>query len=219
MMEGAFFMSQSEIMLENRQNVIAQAIALFKKNGVEHTTIYDLAHVCHLTPRSIFRYFGSKDKLMAEAAACFWEEIYHDIDKAYKEIASSEEVSGYQQLAEMLSALPKAYKKIKISIMLLQEMELYLFKHKVLSTEFKPFESGTETFRAPIREALEKGKKDGSMRKDMDVFRTHNLIINTLVGVMEKQAYVDLDDKMKTKLNAEKQLKDACDMILLFVKA
>ena len=108
---------------------------------------------------------------------------------------------------------------MKISIMLLQEMELYLFKHKVLSTEFKPFEGETETFRAPIRAALEKGKKDGSMRKDIDIFRTHNLIINTLVGVMEKQAYVDLDDKMKTKLSAEKQIKDACDMVLSFVKA
>ena len=28
-------MSQAEIMLENRQNVIDQSIALFKKNGVE----------------------------------------------------------------------------------------------------------------------------------------------------------------------------------------
>ena len=212
-------MSQAEIMLENRQNVIDQSIALFKKNGVEHTTVYDLAHACHLTPRSIFRYFGSKDKLMAEAAASFWKEIYSDIDKAYREIASAEEVSGYTQLEEMLGALPKAYKKLKVSLMLRAEMELYLYKHKVLSSEFKPFENNTDTFSAPIRKALEKGKKDGSIRKDIDIFRAHNLILNIIVGVTEKQAYADLDDKLRLKLRPENQIKDCCEMILNYVKA
>lgn len=212
-------MSQADIMLENRQNVICQSMTLFKKKGVENTTVYDLAHACHLTPRSIFRYFGSKDKLMAEVAIGFWQEIYSEIDKIYRQIASPKEVSGYTQLEEMLGGLPKAYKKLKSSLMLLAEIEIYLYKHKVLSSEFKPFENNIATLSSPIHNALDKGKNDGSIRNDLDIFRTHNLIINIIAGVTEKQAYADLDEQLRLKLQPENQIKDCCEMILKYIKA
>ena len=46
-----------------------------------------------------------------------------------------------------------------------------------------------------------------------------DLILNIIVGVTEKQAYADLDDKLRLKLRPENQIKDCCEMILNYVKA
>ncbi|MFC6762512.1 TetR/AcrR family transcriptional regulator [Sulfitobacter porphyrae] len=47
-----------------RDDIIAAAIELFGKKGVDATTIADIAEACDVSAPTIFNYFGSKDGIL-----------------------------------------------------------------------------------------------------------------------------------------------------------
>ena len=47
-----------------REDIIAAAIELFGKKGVDATTIADIAEACDVSAPTIFNYFGSKDGIL-----------------------------------------------------------------------------------------------------------------------------------------------------------
>lgn len=47
-----------------RDDIIAAAIELFEKKGVDATTIADIAEACDVSAPTVFNYFGSKDGIL-----------------------------------------------------------------------------------------------------------------------------------------------------------
>ena len=58
-------MTQSEERMQNMQKVIKTAQRLFLSEGIAAVSINKIADEAGLTPMSVYRYFGSKDKLIA----------------------------------------------------------------------------------------------------------------------------------------------------------
>jgi AcrR family transcriptional regulator len=50
--------------VRTRQEIIEAALALFEKNGFDETTIDDVAAAAEVSPRTVFRYFTSKEDLV-----------------------------------------------------------------------------------------------------------------------------------------------------------
>ncbi|MCB1355164.1 MAG: TetR/AcrR family transcriptional regulator [Maritimibacter sp.] len=47
-----------------REDIIAAAIELFEKKGVDATTVSDIAEACDVSTPTVFNYFGSKDGIL-----------------------------------------------------------------------------------------------------------------------------------------------------------
>ncbi len=51
-----------------REDIIAAAIELFEKKGIDATTIADIAEACDVSAPTVFNYFGSKDGILVAIA-------------------------------------------------------------------------------------------------------------------------------------------------------
>ena len=60
-------MSLQEVREQNIALVTQTALACFVENGIDKTTIRDIAHRAGLTERSVYRYFATKDELVVAA--------------------------------------------------------------------------------------------------------------------------------------------------------
>ena len=49
---------------ETRQRIVAEAIALFEKQGYDQTTVAQIAAAADVDPKTFFNYFGSKDEVL-----------------------------------------------------------------------------------------------------------------------------------------------------------
>ena len=66
-------MSMQEVREQNIALVAQTALACFVENGIDKTTIRDIAHRAGLTERSVYRYFATKDELVIAAAFLYWD--------------------------------------------------------------------------------------------------------------------------------------------------
>lgn len=66
-------MSMQEVREQNIALVTQTALACFVENGINKTTIRDIAHRAGLTERSVYRYFATKDELVVAAAFLYWD--------------------------------------------------------------------------------------------------------------------------------------------------
>lgn len=66
-------MSLQEVREQNIALVKQAALACFVENGIDKTTIRDIAHRAGLTERSVYRYFATKDELVVAAAFLYWD--------------------------------------------------------------------------------------------------------------------------------------------------
>ena len=66
-------MSMQEVREQNIALVTQTALACFVENGIEKTTIRDIAQHAGLTERSVYRYFAGKDELVIAAAYLYWD--------------------------------------------------------------------------------------------------------------------------------------------------
>lgn len=66
-------MSMQEVREQNIALVTQSALACFVENGIEKTTIRDIAQHAGLTERSVYRYFAGKDELVIAAAYLYWD--------------------------------------------------------------------------------------------------------------------------------------------------
>ncbi|NYE95903.1 AcrR family transcriptional regulator [Psychromicrobium silvestre] len=53
--------------LRNRQNIVAEAVKLFKERGFAETTMESIAEAVELSPSTLYRYFPSKDTIVLES--------------------------------------------------------------------------------------------------------------------------------------------------------
>ena len=66
---------------KNIRLVTEKALDSFLENGIEKTTIADIAQISGLTERSVFRYFESKADLVLAASLLYWNRVLERIDR------------------------------------------------------------------------------------------------------------------------------------------
>ena len=49
---------------KTRKRILSEALRLFKRNGYEQTTVEAIAEAAEIAPRTLYRYFASKDVIL-----------------------------------------------------------------------------------------------------------------------------------------------------------
>ena len=163
-------MSMQEVREQNIALVTQTALACFVENGIDKTTIRDIAHRAGLTERSVYRYFATKDELVVAAAFLYW-------DRAKAQAA--------QALAAQQRAGMTGIEEIRV---LLRSYAGLIFTDPAGIRFSLDAEERFEVAPGPIAAAIRRGLADGTVDPDADVKMLYYNAYDAILGVIQRMS-------------------------------
>ncbi len=190
-------MSLEELREQNKRLTIEKGLELFIKNGVDQTTVKDVAAAAGLTERSVYRYFDSKADLVLATAILFWERISKRVEQRVSE-KGYQGMSGMEQIDIMLRFYAGLYMENPDYVRFILNCETALYNAGI-SADIQSRPPGLfEDSNSPLVRAIKTGLADGSVSPNADVKEIYYNAYDAILGTMQRQAMgstlCDLDD-------------------------
>lgn len=196
----------------NKNRVIQHALVCFIDQGIDGTTIAEIAERAGLTERSVYRYFSSKSDLVLETALLFWEDAMNRAAALYDSGLFSD-LCGAEQIRMILRAYAELYFTEPEKLIFVHEAEIYLYKYELsrLSGNMPP--AAYHEFRAPLARAIRRGIADGSVRNDPDIALLYSNAYDALLGLIQKMSIKNPQGAYQNGNDPKKRLEYFCDLL------
>ncbi|MBB6481211.1 TetR/AcrR family transcriptional regulator [Spirochaeta isovalerica] len=175
---------------KTRETILSKAREIFLKKGLFDVIMDDIAEEAGLTRRTLYRYFATKEDLAFETTIGLIDEW----NSYQKEVASGLQGSGLDRLETFLGKLIE-YMSDRLDVMrYLGEFDFYFKgeKESVASEEERErFEGVILESDDLLREMLERGIGDKSIRDQIDIPLTIATISNVLWSFAQRVAARD----------------------------
>ena len=189
-------MTQSEERMQNMQKVIKTAQKLFLDEGIASVSINKIAAEAGLTPMSVYRYFGSKDKLIAAV----WQDalvvFYDDCMKRYHAI-TADMTTGYERFVACMELYIAVYSEFPQWFRYTREMFSHTSTFSIAHSQdmehvfWKYFD---KEIPIPLLKALKDGVADGSLKPDINIYQVYQIVHNVYTGTsIYSNVYPDFD--------------------------
>lgn len=176
-------MNQSEEREKNIGKVIETALDLFLSDGISNTSINRIAKESGLAPMSIYRYFGSKDNLVAQVWSHALKRFYRQFMEQYNSDALSH-CTGFEKFVASMDVYFATYSEFP---------QWYDYTREMFSYRFSEQSKGGEIYNVfwryydkeipiPALKALREGIEDGSIRKDVNIYAVYQILLNAYTG-------------------------------------
>ncbi len=210
-------MSLEQLRESNKRRVVEQALVCFTKNGIENTTIAEVAACAGVNERSVYRYFDSKAELVMRTVYLLWERHSSRIEQeiAQRDIGA---LRGIDQVRQIMGLYADTYRQDRMMLIFAQEAEMFLYKNgRNREVVNRPPVRYSE-FCAPLSRAIRTGLEDGSVRRDIDVEITYYNAYAALLGMMQKMALDAGEGRSDLKRDNER-LESFCDMVTVYLRS
>lgn len=180
-------MSLEELREKNKRMTVQRALELFLANGVEQTTIRDIARASDVTERSVYRYYETKADLVLDSTFLFWD-LFSEQAKEKWEKRMSPGTKGIDQIRIILMTYIDIYMEHPGYIRYIAGAERFLYDEGV-SLEVRKRPPGRfESTNNPLVCAIRTGLSDGSVSRDVDVELLYYNAYDAIQGVMQRDA-------------------------------
>lgn len=177
-------MTQSEERIQNMKKVIKTAQRLFLDEGIASVSINKIAAEAELTPMSVYRYFGNKDKLIAAV----WQDalvvFYDDFMKRYRSITAGM-TTGYERFVACMELYIAIYSEFPQWFRYTREMFSHTSSFSITHSQdmdhifWRYFD---KEIPIPLLKALQDGVADGSVRQDINIYQVYQIVHNVYTG-------------------------------------
>lgn len=180
-------MSLQEVREQNIALVKQTALACFVENGIDKTTIRDIAHRAGLTERSVYRYFATKDELVVAAAFLYWDRAKAQAAQALVS-ARQPGMTGIEEIRVLLRSYAGLIFTDPAGIRFSLDAEVALCnagrQHAVVNRPPECFEVAP----GPIAAAIRRGLADGTVDPDADVKMLYYNAYDAILGVIQRMS-------------------------------
>ena len=180
-------MSMQEVREQNIALVTQTALACFVENGIEKTTIRDIAQHAGLTERSVYRYFAGKDELVIAAAYLYWDRAK---ELAAQSLAKQRRrgMTGIEEIRVLLRSYAGLIFTDPAGIRFSRDAEVALCnagrQHAVINRPPERFEVAP----GPIAAAIRRGLSDGTVDPEADVKTLYYNTYDSILGVIQRMS-------------------------------
>lgn len=205
-------MTREQERTTNRNAIISAAIKLFLRNGIDKTTISQIAEEATLSSMSVYRYFGTKQSIAVAVANHLLQEYLGEHRKRCVQGERPGE-TGHDAFARIVRAYVATYEVHPEYIDFLQDMGSYSMRES-LSYDLDYMQYGSihvDNIDRPAREALSRGILDGSIRKDIDISTVGLILANLLTGGVHFRGMID--EHQQTDI-----IRSTAEMIIYYTK-
>ena len=205
-------MTREQERITNRNNIIAAAVKLFLQDGIDKTTVADIAEEALLSSMSVYRYFGTKQSIAVAVANHLLQEY---LDEHRRRCAETEQPTetGHDTFARIIRAYVATYEAHPEYVDFLQDMGFYSMREG-LSYDLDYMQYGSihvENIDRPARLALTRGIRDGSIRKDIDIEQVGLTLANLLTGGVHFRGLIN--EQQQTEI-----IRQTAEMIIYYTK-
>jgi AcrR family transcriptional regulator len=170
---------------KRKKEVILLAIEVLKEKGIENTKMTDIAEKSQVGVATVYRYFKTKPDLVIEAAIVLWEIEINSLHNQFYE-GSFLELSGAERVRIILSTFITLYHKHSEFIRFLEQFDNYIIKEHIDPEKLENYEKGIIDMKPVMFDAIDKGKKDGSIKGNVDKNVFYITITHSLMSLCQK---------------------------------
>lgn len=199
-------MQNKSVRDRNISRVIQTAQQLFVEEGVAATSINRIAKEAGLAPMSVYRYFGSKDKLVIEVWKDALPVFYSGFMQRYLE-RTKDMKTGFEKYVACMDEYTDTYARYP---------RWYAYTREMLSYAMEESDGDGVDMRAvfwqfcdneipiPALAALREGIEDGSIKPDIDIHLIYQILVNAYTGTnIYKGTDIDIDPVEILRLSSE----------------
>lgn len=202
---------------KRKEEVIAAAVEVFKEKGIENSKMTDIAEKAEVGVASVYRYFKTKPDLVVEAAIKFWDietnSLYSEFNKD-----SINELIGIEKIKIILNVFVNLYNNHKDFAKFLEEFDNYVVKEHIPNEKLENYENSIINLKKIIFDALEEGKKDSSVRSDIDNEVFYITVSHSLMTLAQKLILRGNILKSDNDVPGENQIKLVIDMAIKYIQ-
>ena len=205
-------MTREQERTTNRNAIISAAIKLFLRDGIDKTTVSQIADEALLSSMSVYRYFGTKQSIAVAVANRLLQEYLEEHRRRCTETEKPGE-TGHDAFTRIIRAYVDTYEAHPEYVDFLQDMGSYSMREG-LSYDLDYMQYGSihvENIDRPARLALSRGMKDGSIRKNIDIEQVGLTLANLLTGGVHFRGLID--EHQQTEI-----IRSTAEMIIYYTK-
>lgn len=209
---------RNELLLKRKENILEKALIEFCRNGIENTTIADVAKASEVGVASMYRYFSTKIQLVIECASLFWEKE----EEIFTPSLMTEEymaLKGIEQLKTILLVFVKVFEEYGDFLKFIYEFDTYIRKEKIDKDRLMEYEKKIILIKPIFTEALKKGQKDHTINLKYSMDETYFTMTHLLLSLSQKLAIYGDILEMDKEVKPKKQIEIAVDLIINSLKA
>lgn len=187
-------MTRAEERQSTHDAIVTAAAELFLKNGIEKTTVAEIASVAQLSSMSVYRHFGNKQSI-AVAVANYLLQAYLSEHRERCAAQEQPDEKGFDAFSRIIRAYVATYEAHPEYISFLQDMGSYSMREGLsYHLDYMRFGSvQVDNLDRPAREALKVGIADGSIRRDVDLELVGLVLTNLLTGGVNFRGLLDVE--------------------------
>lgn len=176
----------SDISNKNHEEIIHAGKELFLKNNFYNIKITDICNLAGVSRVTFYKHFKTIDELIFEVQM----DILNDMNRFIKD-RSDITVRGKESIKKVLYAWIDFAKEHKEEMKFISSFDIYYSSYDLneeLKLKYKSFIKNDYN-RSLLKSALEKGIKDGSLKENLNPFRTGIYIHQTVMGLLQRMSY------------------------------
>ena len=202
-------MLPEELRERNKRQTVERALELFIRQGVEQTTIREIAAAAGLTERSVYRYFESKAALVLATTFLFWERTARQVE----EIVTAQlypGMPGIEQIRIMLAFYSGMYLEHPEYVRYILQAETALY-NAGLTAELQERPPGRfDRADTPLTRAIQAGLADGSVSSAVDTEVIYYNLYDAILGTMQRQVL----GSTRCTLDKRQRMEHLCGLFL-----
>ena len=169
-----------------RREIVEAAVECILQSNVDSVQITQIAARANISTRTLHRYYPEKATLLVEAVAEYLSQMY----MAFAQMYESADKSGMNGLQRLMLVLQTQYDYCQAHpAFAARFIDLRMYRIRYGHRRGSWSLEGGEKIRDIVVSNLIDGQLDGSVRPELDVFRTAALISSSFHGVMQRMAF------------------------------
>lgn len=171
--------------IQRSTKILESALELFCSNGMEETSIEEVAKHAGIGTATVYRYFSTKAELAISSAIFYWEKIS---DKYIRILTthSYQHADGAGQLKQILHLFVELFEKEYSFWKFLYEFDAFVMKYQIPWERLEEYEACILNLKSYVTGALQKGLQDGSLYFSHSVDEMYFTLTHLMLSLMQK---------------------------------
>ncbi len=172
-------------MAAKNQRILENGFRIFAENTIERVTMLDVAKAAGIAVSSLYRYYGTKPRLVLAISTWAWENYAREDER--KEAAKPDRTAAGIFEAYLDSFLD-LYRNHKNLLRFNQFFNIYLVSEAISEEEMEPYLDMVKGLERRFGKIYQKALQDGTLRTDIPQKKMFSATLHLMLAVVTRYA-------------------------------